>query len=72
MKKSSIVTVDDLIKVFPNRFEKPSRIVRCFEMFLKYGLVVKYGDGWQITPRGLDALRNAPPEYRGDKGFDRK
>jgi hypothetical protein len=72
MKKRSVATVDDLMRVFPSRFEKPSRIVRFFQMFLNHGLVIESGDGWQITPRGLEALRNAAPEYKCDKGFDRK
>jgi len=72
LKKRSVATVDGLMTVLPHRFEKPSRVVRSFEMLTKYGLVVRLSDGWQITPRGLETLRNSASEYRGDKGFDRK
>lgn len=72
LKKRSVATIDGLMTMFPQKFEKPSRVSRSYEMLTKYGLVVRLGDGWQITPRGLEMLRNSAPEYKCDKGFDRK
>jgi hypothetical protein len=72
MKRMSVVTVDGIIGVFPNRFEKPSRAVRSFEMLSRYGYVSPIDGGWKITQRGLNVLKESAEPYSGDKGFTRK
>ena len=72
MKRRETVTVDGIIGVFPNKFEKPSRAVRSFEMLQKYGFLTPVDGGWKITERGLDTLRSVADVYVGDKGFTRK
>ena len=72
MKRMSVVTVDGIVGVFPNKFEKPSRAVRSFEMLSRYGYVCPVEDGWKITQHGLNVLKESAEPYVGDKGFTRK
>lgn len=72
MKRRDVATVDGILDIFPNKFEKPSRAVRSFEMLEKYGFLVSVNDGWKITQRGIEALKANAEVYVGDKGFTRK
>lgn len=72
MKRLSVATVDGLLTVFPNKFEKPSRAVRSFEMLTRYGCLSPVDGGWKITQYGLDVLKKTAEVYVGDKGFTRK
>lgn len=72
LKRGSFATVDGLMSMFPHKFEKPSRADRCFKTLEKYGFVVRVKDGWKITSTGINILKTAAPEYRGEGGFTRK
>lgn len=66
MKKKQTFTADDLLKLSPKRFIKPSRVHRSLDTLVKYGLLNKVSDSYQITLEGYRHLCNIAQPYRGE------
>lgn len=65
MKRGTPVTSDDVLKMFPNKFSKPSRVKETLEILHKNRLISTQDDGWVITPNGSEYLRATAGAYRG-------
>lgn len=65
MKRGNIATLEDVMKMFPNKFPKPSRVKETFEILHKNNLVSPKNNGWVITVNGSDYLRMTATAYKG-------
>jgi hypothetical protein len=65
MKRGTVATVSDVLKMFPNKFDKPSRAKEALEILAKNRLISPKDSGWIINDRGSDYLRVTASAYKG-------
>jgi hypothetical protein len=65
MKRGKVATVSDVLKMFPNKFDKPSRAKEALEILAKNQLISAKNSGWVITTHGSDYLRATSSAYKG-------
>lgn len=65
MKRGKIATIEDVLKMFPNKFNKPSRAKDTMEVLYKNNLVSRKSNGWVINNNGSEYLRMTSTAYKG-------
>lgn len=65
MKRGKIATIEDVLKMFPNKFNKPSRAKDTLEILYKNNLISPKNNGWVINNNGSEYLRMTSTAYKG-------
>lgn len=65
MKRGKVATMEDVLKMFPNKFSKPSRVKDTLEILHKNRLITPKDNGWVITTSGSDYLQATSSAYKG-------
>lgn len=65
MKRGNIATIEDVLKMFPNKFNKPSRAKETIEILYKNNLISPKSNGWVINDNGSEYLRMTSTAYKG-------
>lgn len=65
MKRGTPATSDDVLRMFPNKFSKPSRVKETLEVLSKNRLISFQDNGWVITTNGSEYLRVTAGTYKG-------
>lgn len=65
MKRGTVATTEDVLKMFPNKFSKPSRAKETLEVLYRNRLISPKDNGWVITDQGSNFLRMTASAYKG-------